>query len=91
MSVVITLESSARRALAEGYSVRMPQEATQEQVLEASRSLDRDDGFTREDVAEHLGLEISEMRPSWKAAKEAGKIQQVGSSGGKRLFRLADK
>ena len=90
MSVVTTLESSAGGLWRRGYSVRMPQEATQEQVLEAARSLDRDEGFTREDVAKHLGLEISEMRPSWKAAKEAGKIQQVGSSGGKRLFRLAE-
>ncbi len=67
----------------------MPQEATQEQVLEAARSLDRDEGFTREDVAVQLGLEISEMRPSWKAAKEAGHIQQISNEGGKRLFRLA--
>lgn len=69
----------------------MPQEATQEQVLEAARSLDGDEGFTREDVAGQLGLEISEMRPSWKAAKEAGQIQQVSTGGGKRLFRLADQ
>ncbi len=70
----------------------MPQEATQEQVLEAARSLNRDEGFTREDVAGQLGLEISEMQPSWKAAKEAGQLQQVGSNkDGKRLFRLADQ
>jgi len=69
----------------------MPREATQEQVLEAARSLDRAEGFTREDVAAQLGLEVSEMRPSWKAAKEAGRIQRVSGSGGKRLFRLADQ
>jgi hypothetical protein len=69
----------------------MSQEATREQVLEAARSLDRDEGFTREDVAGQLGLEISEMRPSWKAAKQAGQIQQVSSRDGKRFFRLADQ
>jgi len=66
----------------------MAQEATQEQVLEAARSLDREE-FTREDVAEKLGLEVSQMRPSWKAAKEAGQFEQVSSEGGKRLFRVA--
>jgi hypothetical protein len=74
-----------------GYSVGMAQEANQEQVLEAARSLDRAEGFTREEVAGALGVEISEMRPSWKAAKEAGKIQRVSSKGGKRLFRLANQ
>jgi len=69
---------------------RMAQAATQEQVLEAARSLDREE-FTREDVAEKLGLEISEMRPSWKAAKEADQLQRVRSEGGKRLFRLTEK
>jgi len=66
----------------------MAQPATQEQVLEAARSLDRDE-FTRDDVAEKLGLEISEMQPSWKAAKEAGQLQKV--EGGERLFRLRDR
>lgn len=70
---------------------RMPQEATQEQVLKAARSLDREEGFTREEVAGELDLEVSEMRPSWKAAKEAGQIQQIRTSGGKRFFRLADQ
>ncbi len=66
---------------------RMAQAATQEQVLEAARSLDREE-FTREDVAEKLGLEISEMRPSWKAAKEAGQFEKVKSADDKRLFTL---
>lgn len=66
----------------------MAQPATQEQVLEAARALDRDE-FTRDDVAKQLGLEISEMQPSWKAAKEAGQLQKV--EGGDRLFRLRDQ
>ena len=68
----------------------MAEEATQEQVLEAARSLDQDE-FTRDDVAEKLGLEISEMQPSWKAAKEAGRFEKVPNESGKRLFRLADQ
>lgn len=67
----------------------MAEEATQDQVLEAARSLDGDQGFTREDVAAKLGVEVSEMRPSWKAAKEAGQLEKVSSDGDKRLFRLA--
>ena len=34
------------------------------------------------------GAALADSKP---AEDEAGKIQQVGSSGGKRLFRLADK
>lgn len=66
----------------------MAKEATQEQVLEAARSLDGDE-FTREDVAEKLGLEIKQMQPSWKAAKEAGQLEKVRAEEGKNFFRLA--
>lgn len=67
----------------------MANSATEEQVLEAARSLDKDI-FTRDDVAEKLGLEISEMQPSWRALKEAGRFEKVSSDDGKRSFRLAD-
>ena len=62
-------------------------EPTQDQVLDAARSLDKEE-FTREDVAAKLGVEIAEMKPSWKAAKEAGKIEQVRNEGGTRYLRL---
>ena len=68
----------------------MAKEATQEQVLEAARSLDRDE-FTREDVAEELGTEVSAMKPSWKAAKQAGRLEKVRDEGGKRHFRLVNQ
>ena len=64
-------------------------ETTQAQVLDAARSLGREE-FTREDIAEKLGTEVSVMRPGWKAAKEAGKVEKVRNEGGKRYFRLAD-
>lgn len=68
----------------------MAETVTQEQVLEATRALGREE-FTRSDVAEKMGIEISAMQPSWKAAKEAGQIQKVRNEDGKRFFRLADK
>jgi hypothetical protein len=66
----------------------MAQEATQEEVLEAARSLG--DEFTREDVADKLGVEVSAMQPSWKAAKQAARLEKVREEGGKRYFRLGD-
>ena len=68
----------------------MTEEATQDQVLEAARSLDQDE-FTRQDVADKLDSEISAMQPSWKAAKQAGKLEKASDDGGKRRFRLAAK
>ena len=67
----------------------MAEEATQEQVLEAARALDRDE-FTREDVAAELGTEVAAMKPGWKAAKQAGRLEKVREEGGKRHFRLVN-
>jgi len=68
----------------------MAETVTQEQVMEAARSLGREE-FTREEIAEKLGAEVSEMRPSWKALKDADQIEKVRNEGGKRYFRLADR
>jgi hypothetical protein len=62
----------------------MAQAPTQEEVIEAARSVGSE--FTREDVAKKLGVEVSEMRPSWKAAKESDAIEKVRTDGGKRYF-----
>lgn len=70
--------------------VLMEKSATEIQVLDAARSLGQDE-FTREDVAAELGMEIKEMQPSWKAAKQAGTIEKVRSEDGNRLFRLQAK
>ncbi len=67
----------------------MAKEATQEQVLDAARSLGED--FSREDVAEKLGLDVAEMRPSWKALKEGGQLTKVKSEGDSRLFKITDQ
>jgi hypothetical protein len=66
----------------------MADSATQIQVVAAARSLDKDE-FTREDVANELGMEIEQMQPSWKAAKQAGEIEKVSDEGGKRLFKVS--
>ena len=60
--------------------------ATEDQVIEAARSVGSE--FTREDVAEKLGVEVSEMRPSWKALKEADRLKKVRTDDGKRYFSI---
>ena len=66
----------------------MAEETTQEEVLAAARALGRDE-FTREDVAEKLGTEVSTMQPGWKAAKQADRLEKVREADGKNYFRLA--
>ena len=67
----------------------MAQAPTEDEVVDAARSLEREE-FTRDDVAEKLGVEISVLQPSWKAAKNAGRIQKSRNEGGTRYLRLAD-
>lgn len=67
--------------------VLMSNSASQIQVMAAARSLGKDD-FTREDVADELGMEIKQMQPSWKAAKQAGELEKVPSEDGERRFRV---
>jgi hypothetical protein len=64
----------------------MSQTATEDQVIEAARSVGSE--FTREDVAKKLDVEVSEMRPSWKALKESNRLKKVRTEGGKRYFSL---
>ncbi len=66
----------------------MSDSATQDQVLDAARALGKDE-FTRDDVAAELGMEIKEMQPSWKSAKQAGLLEKVKTEGGERLFRVS--
>lgn len=65
----------------------MTDSATQVQVLEAAKSLGKDE-FTREDVADKLGMDVKQMQPSWKAAKQAGQLEKVRDEDGERLFRI---
>lgn len=65
----------------------MPQEPSQEQVVQAARDLDQSE-FTRNDVADKLGVERATMKSAWQAAKQAGQVEKVREDGGKRYFRL---
>lgn len=66
----------------------MTQAPTQDQVVQAARALGRPE-FTRDEVAEQLGVERPQMKPSWKAAKDAGQVEKVrDAEDGKRYFRL---
>jgi hypothetical protein len=61
---------------------------TEDQVIEAARSLG--DEFTRAQVAEKLGVEPSEMRQSWKAIKQSGRIEKTRSDEeGTNHFKVA--
>jgi hypothetical protein len=65
----------------------MADSPTQEQVLDAARSLD--EGFTRDQVAEKLGVERQKMRQSWRAAKQAGQLEKVGENAeGTNIFKV---
>jgi hypothetical protein len=65
----------------------MTDSASQDQVLAAAKALGTDE-FTREDVAQELGMEIKQMQPSWKAAKQAGQLEKVQTEDGERRFRI---
>ena len=66
----------------------MADSPTQEEVLEAARSLGGE--FTRAAVAEKLGVPRREMRESWQEAKRAGQLEKVGEDAeGTKLFKLA--
>lgn len=68
----------------------MPQEPTQDDVVQAAIELGQPE-FTRDDLAAKLGIERPTMKPAWRAAKEAGRVEKVRQDGGKRYFRLAGK
>lgn len=69
----------------------MANSPSQHEVVEAARGLGKPE-FTRDDVAEKLGIERSQMKPAWKSAKEAGQVQKVRSDeDGTNYFRVADQ
>jgi hypothetical protein len=67
----------------------MAQSPSQDDVLEAARGLGKSE-FSRDDVAAKLGIERSEMKPAWKAAKDSGRLVKVRSGeDGTNYFRVA--
>ncbi len=66
----------------------MADSPTQEEVLEAARSIEG--AFTRDQVAEKLGVERQKMKQSWRAAKQAGELEKVGEDAdGNNTFKVA--
>lgn len=54
----------------------MPESITAEQVVDAARALDQEE-FTRGDLAEKLGVEKPEIKPAFKEARHAGRLEKV--------------
>ena len=67
----------------------MADNLTQDEVVEAARALERPE-FTRDDVAQQLGLERRQIREGFKAARQAGRLEKVRQDDeGNRYFRVA--
>jgi hypothetical protein len=61
---------------------------TEDQVLEAAQSLGKPE-FSRNDVAEKLGVKVSDLKDGFKGARQANRIEKAGEDDdGKGIFRL---
>lgn len=54
----------------------MTESITAEQVVDAARALEQEE-FTRGDLAEKLGVEKPEIKPAFKQARHAGRLEKV--------------
>jgi hypothetical protein len=69
----------------------MSQTITAEQIVEAARDLDQDE-FTRGDLAEKLGVEKPELKPAFREARKAGRLEKVrDDEENTGHFRLTDR
>jgi transcription initiation factor IIE alpha subunit len=69
----------------------MAETITPEQVLEAARSLDKEE-FTRGDLAEQLGVEKPEIRKGFREARQSGRLEKVrDDEENTGWFRLTDQ
>jgi hypothetical protein len=60
---------------------------TQDQVVEAANGLGQPE-FSRDDVAEKLGVQVTDLKDAFKAARQAGDFEKVGEDAdGKGRFR----
>lgn len=67
----------------------MSQTITSDQVVAAAKTLGQAD-FTRAELATELGVERSDMKEAFRAARESGQVEKVGDdSAGTRHFRLS--
>jgi len=54
----------------------MADNVTADQVVEAAKSLDKDE-FTRGDIAEKLGVEKPDIKPGFREARQAGRLEKT--------------
>ena len=66
----------------------MADQVTSEQVVDAARGLGKDQ-FTRAELANSLGVKVSDLKQPIKDARQSGRLDWVGENDhGKGLFRL---
>ena len=66
----------------------MSETITQDQVVDAAKSLGKDD-FTRADLASELKVERKQLKQGFKAARQAGSLEKIGDDDdGTGRFRL---
>ena len=69
----------------------MPKTVTPDQVVDAAKELDQDE-FTRQDLAQKLGVDKTELKQSFHKARKAGELDKVrDNEQGAGLFRLTGK
>jgi transcription initiation factor IIE alpha subunit len=69
----------------------MAKTVTPDQVVEAAKELGQDE-FTREDLAQKLGVEKTELKQGFRQARRAGNLDKVrDDEKGTGHFRLTDK
>ena len=61
---------------------------TPDQIIQAAQALPQEE-FTRADIAEKLGVEKLELKPSFKKARKAGRLEKTRDDAeNTRYFRL---
>jgi hypothetical protein len=67
---------------------KMPKSVTADQVVGAARELGTDE-FSRDELGDKLGVERPELKPGFKAARQAGRLEKVRKDAdGTGRFRL---
>jgi hypothetical protein len=68
----------------------MPQTVTADQVVQAARNLGQAE-FTRGDLAAELGVEKQDIKPGFREARHAGRLEKVrDDEENTGYFRLTD-
>ena len=69
----------------------MPQSITPDQVVGAAKDIGQAE-FTRDDLAQRLGVEKRELKEGFREARQSGRLEKVrDDEQGKGHFRLTDQ